>query len=120
MLAEKGYADHILSDEVEELLDGILSQPMPQFDSSSTIELLDAVENGLDFCLYVGFTKQRILNEAFAFLGRRSANLPRKRDGQIRRQRPVLLHGDRNLPEKKRHFTAKQCQDELQIQCVEV
>jgi hypothetical protein len=109
MLADKGYADHILSDlEVEGLVDEILSQPMPEFDGRSIIELLDAVENGLDFCLYVGFTVQRIQNEAFAFMGRRSANLP------------VLLRGDKTLPEEKRHFTAMECQDELHMKCVQV
>jgi hypothetical protein len=49
-----------------------------------------------------------------------TANRPRKRDGEIPRNRPVLLRGDKTLPKKKRHFTAKKCQDELQTQCVMV
>jgi hypothetical protein len=63
--------------EVEELVDETLSQPIPKFDSRSIINLLDAVGNGLDFCMYVGFTVQRILDEAFAFISIRGANLPR-------------------------------------------
>jgi hypothetical protein len=63
----------------------------------------------------VGFTKQRIPKEAFAFLGRRGANQPKKKNGETRRNRPVLLRGDKTLPEKQRHFTAKQCEDELQM-----
>jgi hypothetical protein len=121
MLAEKGYADHILSgEEVEELVDEILSQPMPELDGRSIINLLDAVKNGLDFCLYVGFIKQQIAKEAFAFLGRHGANLPRKRDGEITRQRPVLLRGDKTLPEKEPHFAANQCRDELHMKYVQV
>ena len=32
----------------------------------------------------------------------------------------MLLHGDKTLPEKKRHFTAKQCRDELHMKYVQV
>jgi hypothetical protein len=37
-----------------------------------------------------------------------------------RLNRPVLLHRDKKLPEKKQHFTAKQCRDEPGIKCVQV
>jgi hypothetical protein len=106
---------------VEVLVDEILSKPMPEFDDDSIIDLLDKTEKkGLDFCLYVGFTKQQIAKEAFEFLGRRSANLPRKRDVELPRNRSVLLRGDRTLPEEKRHFTAKQCQDKLHMKYVQL
>jgi hypothetical protein len=50
MLAEKGYADLMLSDlEVEELVDEIISKPMPEFDNS-ILNLLDKTQKkGLDF-----------------------------------------------------------------------
>jgi hypothetical protein len=117
MLPE-GFADQILCDlGVEELVDEILSQPMPEFDGLSSMELLDAE---VDLCMYVGVTAQRIQNEAFAFLGRHGANLPRKRDGEITRQRPVLLRGDKTLPKKEPHFAANQCRDELHMKYVQV
>jgi hypothetical protein len=122
MLAEKGHADHILpEEEVEVLVDEILSKPMPEFYGDSIIDLLDETEkNGLEFSLNVGFTVQQIPKEAFPCMGRRGANLPRKRDGEIPRNRPMLLRGDKTLPEEKRHFTAKQCQDELHMKYVQV
>jgi hypothetical protein len=57
MLAAKGYADLILSDlEVDELVDIIISNPMPEFDDDSINDLLDKTEKkGMDFCLYVGW-----------------------------------------------------------------
>jgi hypothetical protein len=100
-------------------VDKIFSKPMPEFDDDSIIDLIDKTEkDGLDFSMYVGFTERRIVEEAFEFLGRRSANRPRKRDGKKPRQRPVLLRGDNTLPEKKRHFTAKRCRDELSMKHV--
>ena len=77
------------------MVDEILSQPMPEFDGRSIIDLLDAVKIGLDFSLYVGFTEQQIQKEAFAFMGRRGANRPKKKNGEKPPQRPVLLRGDR-------------------------
>jgi hypothetical protein len=122
MLTARGYKDRILSElEVEELVDEILTKPMPEFDEDSIMDLIDETKNNnLDYAMYVGFTKQRIPKEAFAFMGRRGANRPRKRDEEIPRQRPVLLRGDRTLPKKKRHFTAKQCEDELHMKYVQV
>jgi hypothetical protein len=117
ILKEKGFADHILPElEVEELVDAILAKGRPEFDGKSIIELMDAAEKeGLDFCMYVGFTEQMIKDEAFEFMGRRGANRPKRKDGTTPLNRPVLLRGDKALPEKKRHFTAKQCEDELQM-----
>jgi hypothetical protein len=65
--------------------------------------------------MYVGFTKQQIQNKAFAFLGRRGANRPKQKKGETPLNRPVLLRGDETLDEKKRHFTAVECQTELQM-----
>jgi hypothetical protein len=45
----------------------------------------------LDFCMYVGFTEQQIQKEAFEFMRRRGANLPRKRDGEIPRNQNAVL-----------------------------
>jgi hypothetical protein len=122
MLTARGYKDRILPElAVEELVDEILTKPRPEFDNKSIIDLMDKAENnGLDYCMYVGFTKQRIPKEAFAFLGRRSANRPKKKNGETPLNRPVLLRGDRTLPENKRHFTAKQCRDELSMRQFQV
>jgi hypothetical protein len=122
MLEEKGYKDLILTEKaVEELVDDILIKPRPEFDNDSMIDLLDkTISDDFDFCLYVGFTKQRIPKEAFEFMGRHGANLPRKRDGEIPRNRPVLLRRDGNLPEKQPHFTAMLCREELHMKYVMV
>jgi hypothetical protein len=89
---------------------------MPDFDGKSIIELMDAAENdGLDYSMYVGYTKRMIKVEALEFMGRRGANRPKNQDGTTPLNRPVLLRGDKTLHEKKRHFTAKQCEDELQM-----
>jgi hypothetical protein len=121
MLEEKGYKDRILPElAVEELVDAILTMPRPEFDDQGIIDLIDKTENdGLD-CMFVGFTEQRIRDEAFVLLGRRGTNQPRKRDGEIPRNRPVLLRGDRNLPAEKRHFAAKQCHVELSMKYLQV
>jgi hypothetical protein len=122
MLEKKGFADRILPGlAVEELVDEILTEPKPEFDDQSIIDLKDETENdGLDFCMYVGFTVQQIQKEAFAFMGRHRANLPRKQKGEIPRKRPVLLRGDKTLTENKRHFTAMERQDELHMKYVQV
>jgi hypothetical protein len=116
MLEEKGYKDRILPElAMEELVDEILAEERLEFDGESIISLLDKTQKeGLDFCMYVGFTEQQIPQEALSFLGRR-ANRPKKKDGKKPCNRPVLLRGDETLHEKKRHFTAKQCEDELQM-----
>jgi hypothetical protein len=122
MLEEKGFAEKILSElEVEEKVDAILAEPRREFGNKSITDLLHKTISGnLDFCMYVGFTEQQIKKEAFGFMGRRGANQPRKRDGETPLNRPVLLRGDKTLPEKQRHFTAKQCEDELQMKYVMV
>jgi hypothetical protein len=106
---------------VEQLVDEIITKPMPEFDRKSIIELMDAAKNNTsDFCMYVGYTMQKIIKEAFKFLGRRGANARKKKDGTTRRNRPVLLRGDKTLPEKKRHFTDGECQKELGFKFVQV
>jgi hypothetical protein len=122
ILKEKGFKDKILPElEVEELVDEILAEERPEFDDQSIIELMDAAEkNGLDYSMYVGFTEQTIKKEAFAFLGRRGANRPKNQDGTTPPNRPVLLRVDMTLDEKKRHFTAGECQKELGFKFVQV
>jgi hypothetical protein len=101
---------------VEELVDEILAEERLEFDGESIINLLDKTQKkGLDFCNNIGFTKQRIPQEALSFLGRRGANRQKNKNGEQPLNRPVLLRGDKTLHEKKRHFTAKQCEDELQM-----
>jgi hypothetical protein len=53
-------------------------------------------------------------------MGRRKANRPKKKNGETPRNRPVLLRGDKTLPEKQRHFTAVECQKELGFKFVQV
>jgi hypothetical protein len=122
MLEEKGFADRILPElEVEVLVDEILAEERPEFGGKSIIELMDAAaKNIVDNSMYVGYTKQTIKAEAFAFLGRRGANRPKRKDGTQPLNRPVLLRGDKTLPEKKRHFTAGECQKELGFKFVQV
>jgi hypothetical protein len=121
-LEEKGFADYILpEEEVEVLVDEILAEERPEFDGKSILELMDAAENdGLDNSMYVGYTKQMINDEAFAFLGRRGANRQKNKNGEQPLNRPMLLRGDKALPEKKRHFTAGACRKELGFKFVQV
>jgi hypothetical protein len=95
MLAEMGFEGNILTEEeVEVLVDELLTELMPEFGNRSIIELVDETINEvLDYCLYVGYTVQRIRDEAFAFMGRRAANRPKKKNGATPLNRPVLLHG---------------------------
>jgi hypothetical protein len=99
MIEEKGFADRILPElEVEELVDAILAEERLEFEGKSIIGLMDKAESaGLDCCMYVGFTEQKIPQETLSFLGRRSANRPMRKDGKKPRNRPVLQRGDETL-----------------------
>ena len=117
LLKAKGHADKILSEEdVKQEVHNIMNTRREEFRGHSIMEL---VNNKADVSFYFGFTKQAIEKEAYAWLGRRGANIKkRKRDGKIPLNRPVLLRGDRTLPPEKQHFTPKEAREELGMKCV--
>ena len=113
LLTEKGYADKLLSEEeLKQKVKDILNTKRKELGGRSIMELVN--DDQEDFSFYFGFTKRRLTDEDLQFLGRRGANRKkRKRDGKTPLNRPVLLRGDRTLPEKKRHFTPKEAREEL-------
>ena len=86
-----------------------------EFDQKSIMDLVNSNE---PFSFYFGETKQRVTDEDLQWLGRRSANLPRKKDGKIPRNRPVLLRADTKLPEEKQHFTPVEARKELDFDSI--
>jgi len=97
LLTKLGKKDLIYStEEVEQEVYDILHKKRLKLGQKSIMDLVDSDE---PFSFYFGETEQRVTDEDLQFLGRRSANLPRKKDGEIPRNRPVLLRGDTKLPE---------------------